>query len=190
MKRLACFAAVALAVSACSPSGYLSGTIDGESIFVQDAVYVPMRDSRSGVVLAGMLMMSDQPELCRSVRGGHLPKKSEVLVLGTVRLTTGGYAPPVEGDYSVLNATTTQSFGNFIIGAAVRYDSSCTPRRAETHSLLSSGEVTIESLDLGRDGITEGSLDVDVGVQHDRLTGRFHAETCEADLTTFSPGCG
>src|SRR5689334_4721295 len=91
--------AAVVAVSACSPSGYIEGTVDGETIQVRDSVFVPIH--LNGQVSMGVIYVVDQPDFCKSLRAGRLPRKTQGVNVAVFRLQDSNLIPPAEGEYSV-----------------------------------------------------------------------------------------
>jgi hypothetical protein len=177
-------AALAVLAAACSPSGYLTGNIEGDAFVVRDAVFVPVR-SPGGPVFNGALLMSDTTDLCKTLRRGRVPSSSMMLAMSVWSLTSNGPRQPIEGDYQVISGKL-DSLGNIAFGTALEADSACASRKAAENLVLTGGHLSFESLDTGLDGRAEGSIDITVGTQRDRLRGRFNAEICEATTKDLS----
>jgi hypothetical protein len=184
--RRACVLSAAVLFSACSPSGFLTGTVEGDGIFVRDSIFVPIRDE-NGMVGAGALLLADQPDLCKSLRAGRMPRKTHALELFVLRVANGGLMSPVEGDYRILT-NAPQKPGNYALGLVLKFDSSCSSSLAQESAVVRGGTVGFDTLDFGRNGVATGEVDVTVGQQGDELRGRFSAEICEAEIATARCG--
>ena len=169
--------------SACNGPGSIHLTY-GDPIAVKSAVFIPELDS-NGNFAAAIVMLSDQPDLCRSLRGGRMPKKMSGVELEVLRIGDSSYLAPDVGDYTVITAKPDRP-GGYAVGEFMRNDLNCKNTLTASDALMRSGLVTIDDIQTGHDGLVSGTFDVTYG-QGDSAQGRFTAEYCE--LTTSHLNC-
>lgn len=180
--RFALLPLVSLFTACFSGPGYIAKD-DGDRIRVQSAAFIPVSD-QSGRMYAGKLMLSDKPDLCRSLRSGRVPKKMEGMTFDILRVSNQSVLAPDTGDYTIITGEP-QRAGSYASGGFVKLDSNCINTLSANEAILRSGFLTLDEFETGRDGVVSGTFEATYG-QGDDTTGRFTAEFCELSVSELN----
>lgn len=186
MLRKAALLSVALFVVGCGGPGSFNGTVDGKSLSVADAVFVPLNDS-NGNKVGVVLVMSDVPDICSAMKANRAPKGATSATFVLMRFGSDGkvLAPDV-GDFKLTDNLDAQPTENIGFGGFSKSDANCTNEVASDHSGAKSGLVKVDSIELKSGGALSGTFDATFGTQNDKATGSFNAEYCDAPTTRDS----
>jgi len=180
--RFAIVASLVVLSSACNSPGSIR-TSDGKSIPVQSAAFVPALDN-AGRMTSAMIILADEPEVCRALRSGREPKKMEGLQFLVLSLSDRSLLAPDIGEYTVITSEP-QRAGNYAIGQMMKTDLNCNNTIPAADAVLRSGFVSIDKLETGREGFASGTFDATYGRGID-VKGRFTAEYCEVTTTQLN----
>lgn len=175
-----------LLCAACAP-GSFSGTVAGNGLSVQDAIFMAMKDS-NGAVMAVMMAMSDVPDMCTVMKANKSPKSATSVAFVLMDMNSDlTFAVPAAGDYPIPTTPPT-SGGKFAGGVFQKMDDTCTGTIADTSGTAESGTVTVSSIKIEEGGTMSGSFDATFGTS-DKGTGSFNAAYCDIPETTTQPTC-
>lgn len=187
-RKLAFLAVVSGFTAACGGPGSFNGTVDGKSLTVEDAIFVPDKDS-NGKTTGVFLVLADVPDLCSVVKANRDPKGATWVMFGLARYSSDGKVlAPDKGEYKVVSELSGNLNGNVAAGVFNKSDANCSNEVPSDRRSAKSGLLTVDSIDLKQDGSMVGTFDVTFGTQADKVTGSFHATYCDFDIDS-KPNC-
>lgn len=188
MKAIACIAGLVTLAAGCGRvQGTMSGTVAGIKLDVNSVVYVDDKDSNGNLVGIAVLL-TDQPDICKTLQGGNVPQGMTSLSLSLLRLDSSGkpLVPTVQA-YGVFAPSDLPTMaGEYAVATFAHLDSTCKNTLTDAQSTGTSGAVRLNAITL--EGSARGGFDVSVGSQSDEVSGSFDAVFCDVDLVA-SRGC-
>ncbi len=180
-------------LSGCFGPGSVSGTVSGISLNVQDAIFFSPKDN-AGKTVGLAVLLADKPNLCDTLKANRQPKSSTGLSLVMMNIKVDGstvtFLSPDVASYTVTtNDADLAKGGLFAQGGFGKNDSSCTSTLTDAASTMKSGLVKLTAIKNEAGGTAEGTFDVSIGSQADKLTGRFTASFCDLSKMPANPSC-
>ncbi len=185
-------AAVLSLLSACG-AGSVSGSVSGISLGVQDMIFFVLKDT-GGKTQSVVLLAADKPNLCDTLKANRQPKSATSLVLALQNIKVDGttvttLAPDI-GQYTVLEGgSQVTNSGLYASGAFNKTDANCTSSLTSAASVAKSGFVKVTTLKADSSGSLQGTFDVSIGTQADKLTGSINARFCDITALQNNPSC-
>lgn len=174
-----------VAMAGCS--GSMNGTVGGISMSVSDAIFAILKDG-GGKSIAAVVVMSDKPKICDSLKANREPKTATALSMTLFRFSDTDYLAPDVGDYTVVDSNPT-SAGSFASADFARTDSNCTNTISGNASGGKSGLIKVTAIKGETNGNASGTFDITFGAG-DKVTGNFNASYCDISmLPTAKPNC-
>lgn len=180
MKRLLAGAVVAMSV-ACGGPGNVSGTVSGTTFTVNDAIFASMKDAQTGAESGALIVLASVADVCTTMKAKKDPKNASAVGVALMHMDAQGKSLPlVAGDYPILDLSTMTSPPSFFASVVfTNTDATCKDMMAEGKSQAASGTVKLTAYDAKAGGKAEGTFDVVVGSQGDKVTGSFGATFCD-----------
>lgn len=188
MKKLMLVGIASSLLVACGGNSF-SGSVKGSSLNPQDAVFLVI-NSTSGSGQLGFLAVSDQPNLCQTLKDNHSLKNATTFsAILAVSDSQGHGQPLVTGTYNVTTLTSSAT-GNLALVGFSKTDASCNSTySSDTAPSGKSGTVTLSSFEAKAGGSAHGTFDVTYD-SNDHVTGAFNAAYCDAPTnSTTEPTC-
>lgn len=170
---------IATTLFGCGGPGSFSGTVAGNGIAVQDAIFAVAKDG-SGKVFAAELFLGDKPGICATLKANRNPKSSAYLQLTFESLGSTGAVSPDVGDYTVKSGLQLAA-GNWAYGVYAKTDPNCQNTLTSSAAQTQSGTVKVASIKPEANGQMIGTFDITFGPQKDKVTGAFSATFCDWD---------
>jgi hypothetical protein len=168
-------------------SGSVNGQVGGISLNVADAVFAVLKDD-AGKSIAALVVLSDKPKICDSIKANREPKTATSLVFTLYRFSDTDYLAPDTGDYTTVDTNPT-SAGSFASANFSRTDSNCTNTLSSSASRGKSGLIKLTNLKGETNGAANATFDITFGAG-DKVTGNFNATYCDiSKLPTADPNC-
>ncbi len=165
--RAIVYFSVALGLTACGPGTVVNGTVKGNALNVVDSMFVYTGGAVS-------LILADKPNLCATIVANRFPKNMT---------------------YISFNVNNTAA-GDYTIGAGAqvffaKLDDQCKGTFATEEGAGKSGLIKFNTLTATANGYANGTFDVTVGPQLDKLTGSFSTKFCvlPSTLPMTAPSC-
>lgn len=186
MKHLV-LAALSLSMLVGCSKGSMSGTVGGNNLNVADAIFANVNDN-SGASVFALLVMSDKPNLCDSLKANRVAKQATSISFAIVRYNSDDkvLAPDI-GDYTVIEGNAPGA-GNFASAGFGHTDANCTNTLSESASTGRSGLIKVTNFKPETNGNMAGTYDVTFGAG-DHVTGGFNASYCDITTLQVNPNC-
>ena len=172
----------------CGGSG-VSGTVVGNTLSVKDTLFAVLKNDEGKS--AGLLIaMADQPGMCDKLKANREPKNMTSLffLLGNFSDTGESLAPDVS-DYTIKESLAATDKGHLGRAFFSKTDANCTNTLQEKNTIGQSGLVKVSKLDGSPNGTANGTFDITMGSQTDKLTGSFSATYCDITKLQDNPNC-
>ncbi|MGQ0504644.1 MAG: hypothetical protein ACT4TC_04935 [Myxococcaceae bacterium] len=213
MKQLLVVLCVGLGLAACGRSE-VEGAVLSHELWVRDGALLIENNSDDPVIL-----LSDTPDLCNRLQSNRMAMNEKRLSfeIRNTRYNNGGAdfvgSSPRElnvvrsrtsssnrnngrnnrddrDDRRKNNSNNTNSGNPDVVVSFQAYGNNC--RETLTDDDKNGGEsgrLTLNALELRKDGVARGSFDVVIGEQQDRLNGHFNVAYCDARMNSAYPTC-
>lgn len=175
---------LASALAACgSSSGSFDGTVAGNKLSVEDAVFVNT-SAESGDFIS--VVLADVADICDLMKANKQPKEATALTLRLMTFADAATLTTVApGTFNVAASPTMGD--NFASAFFTKTDASCEDTLTGFAGTATAGSVELTSITVSADGKAEGTFDLTFG--SDRGKGDFSATYCEIPTTTATPTC-
>ncbi|HEX2574498.1 MAG TPA: hypothetical protein VH877_33435 [Polyangia bacterium] len=156
-------------LAACNPPNEVRGQVDGQSLAVREAIF---RKTSAGPIY---IHLTDTTNLCQRLGAADLEFLNTTVL--TLTLIGPDEDPQVRaGTYPVASTTRPLADGLFI-----KSDSTGNLVVEPPKGTALGGQVVLDTIDARAGGVAEGSFELNVGVQSDRVSGNFRAVFCDID---------
>ncbi len=184
MKRRVMLLAM-VTVAGCS--GSVDGRVGGVKLDVNDAIFALFRDD-SGRAIATLVVLSDTPKICDSLKANREPRTSTNLLLTLYRFSSDDYLAPDKGEFTVVDRDPTTA-GSWASATFQRTDFNCANTLSPQASTGVSGLVKLTQLEPVANGNARATLDLTFGAG-DLVKGHFNARFCDINrLPDASASC-
>lgn len=173
-----------LFAAACNSPGYVKKY--QQPVFqVRDAVFMPVR--LDGRIIAGKLLIADQPNLCDSLTHGFIPKQIEAVQFNVVRKNESQLLAPDADKYEVTDDSS--KAGNLAFGQHLVSDLNCAQTLDPKTAVFRDGTLEIDHLETGRQGMVSGTFSTYSYIFDTYFAGpegQFAAQWCDPAFEKFS----
>lgn len=154
-------------LAACNPQNEFRGQVSGQSLNVREAIF---RRTSAGPVY---IHLTDTSNICQRLGSEDLEFRNATVF--TLVLIGADQSPQVQaGTYPVGGTTRPAADGLFL-----KNDGEGELVVEPPQGTVVGGQVLLDAIDARAGGVAEGSFDVNVGLQNDRVTGNFRATFCD-----------
>lgn len=173
----------ALLLCACGGAGEFKGTVGGNKLDVNSAMFVELRDS-SGNDVNTILVLSNRSDVCADVKANRALKGTNQAVFNLSHHDTDNSPlPPDVGTYD----TGTNTARRFTVEFE-HLDSSCN-NALDADAAKGTGTVVVRSIVPHAGGHFVGSFTLSFGSGSEAVTGNFDTSYCDAPFS-INPACG
>jgi hypothetical protein len=155
-------------------AGSFNGTVGGESMTVNDSVFMPMKsgDKTVGVIA----LMSDQKNICDRLRANREPHSAKWVLIDLYEFNGGQSLYPQKGEFSVGSTLALGENGKHAVGEFRVSDETCSSKQdVDTNS----GLVKVSHVELTDDGSFNATWDITFG--DEQVKGSINATFCDFD---------
>jgi hypothetical protein len=169
--------------------GSFSGTVNGLSLNVADSIFGLLKDD-DGKSAGLVLIMADQPNLCDKLKANREPKNSTAMTFLLFNVANdGSQLAPSTGDYTITSTLGPTTRGNIGLASFSKTDGNCTDTIQPANTTGQSGLVKLSSVNSSAGGQANGTFDITVGTQNDKVTGTIIANFCDISKIQANPNC-
>lgn len=172
----------------CGGSG-VNGTVVGSTLSVKDTIFALLKND-DGKSVGLLIAMSDQSGNCDKLKANRDPKNATTMLFVLVnRSDSAEPLAPDATDYTIKESVAGTDKGHLGEAYFAKTDANCTNTLQEKNTKGQSGLVKISKLDGSANGAANGTFDITMGTQLDKLTGSFSATYCDITKLQDDPSC-
>lgn len=170
-------------LGACGAAGSFSGTVDGTTLAVGDAVFVTANAALGSSAQALYVVLANTPDICAQIRHAEAAKNETFFILELAQHAPSGDDPPVTaGTYTVAAPASTSAT---VLTAAAVFNATDAHCAVTTYAAASAGTVTLTAFTDGKAGTAQGRFAVVLNAAS-TVRGNFSAHNCGELATRFN----